>query len=282
VGLLSHLVLDFWNSYGVHPFWPLDVRWYYGDAIFILEPWLWLLLGVAATLNAQTDRGRLLLGATLAVLAGALAWFGMIPVGSLAALVVVGAALGVITLRWRPRRRSAVALALAALFVATMFGVRGRVREKVVASIAPASRSGIVDVVLSPQAANPLCWSALPIVKDEGAGEWVTTLGTATVLLSSACGSNRRAEVEWGDPVRQSLARLRELDRTNCPVHAWMQFGRAPELTERAIGDRRYGGATRENFSLMRIPQGEQASACPPHLTHWGMPRGDLLGPGTE
>jgi len=43
VALASHLVLDSWNSYGVHPFWPIDSRWYYGDAVFILEPWVWML-----------------------------------------------------------------------------------------------------------------------------------------------------------------------------------------------------------------------------------------------
>ena len=38
--LLSHELLDAGNSYGVHPFFPFDSRWYYGDAVFILEPWL--------------------------------------------------------------------------------------------------------------------------------------------------------------------------------------------------------------------------------------------------
>jgi hypothetical protein len=61
-----------------------------------------------------------------------------------------------------------------------------------------------------------------------------------------------------------------------------MQFGRAPDFDERAIGDLRYGGATRENFSLMLLPKGEQAAVCPPHLTHWGMPRADLLGRGSD
>lgn len=42
VGTLSHILLDFTNSYGVHPFWPLDDHWYYGDAVFIVEPWLWV------------------------------------------------------------------------------------------------------------------------------------------------------------------------------------------------------------------------------------------------
>ncbi len=40
VGTLSHLLLDYTNSYGIHPFWPFDNRWVYGDSIFIVEPWL--------------------------------------------------------------------------------------------------------------------------------------------------------------------------------------------------------------------------------------------------
>ncbi|WP_370466973.1 metal-dependent hydrolase, partial [Salmonella enterica] len=38
---LLHIALDFTNSYGVHPFWPFDNRWYYGDAVFIVEPLFW-------------------------------------------------------------------------------------------------------------------------------------------------------------------------------------------------------------------------------------------------
>jgi inner membrane protein len=282
LGLLSHLLLDSWNSYGVHPFWPLNVQWYYGDAIYILEPWLWLLLGVAATLNTQTDRGRLLLGAALVGLAGALAWLGMLPSSALAALAVVGTSLGVITRGWTPRRRSGLALALTALFVVAMFGVRQSLRGRVLASMTPASRGAVLDVVLSPQMGNPLCWTALTVVRDEPAGEYVMTRGTAAVVLPSACGSNQQRDLKWGDPVHRSLGRLRELDRTSCPVHAWMQFGRAPDFGERAIGDLRYGGAAHENFSWMPLPEGEQASVCPPHLTHWGLPRADLLGSGSE
>jgi inner membrane protein len=278
VSLLGHLVLDSWNSYGVHPFWPLDARWYYGDAIYILEPWLWLLLGVAATLNMRNDRGRMALGVTLATLAGALAWFGMIPVGALAALVAVAIGLAAITRSWTPRTRSGAALALTVLFVATMFGLRQGVRERVLTSIQAASRGEILDIVLSPRAANPLCWSALAIVKDEPTGEYVLVRGTATTILSSGCGPGRRAQVEWADPVHQSLATLRELNRRDCSVRAWMQFGRAPEIGERRIGDLRYGGATRENFSTMQLKLGDDASACPPNMTNWGMPRGDLLG----
>src|SRR4030095_2589138 len=38
---LLHIGMDFTNNYGVHPFWPLFDRWFYGDAVFIAEPLLW-------------------------------------------------------------------------------------------------------------------------------------------------------------------------------------------------------------------------------------------------
>jgi inner membrane protein len=41
---LSHILLDFTNSYGVRPFWPFSERWYSWDIVFIVEPTMWILL----------------------------------------------------------------------------------------------------------------------------------------------------------------------------------------------------------------------------------------------
>jgi inner membrane protein len=46
LALYSHLFLDFLNNYGVRVLAPLEWRWFYGDAVFIIDPWLWLVLGV--------------------------------------------------------------------------------------------------------------------------------------------------------------------------------------------------------------------------------------------
>lgn len=278
VSLLGHLVLDSWNSYGVHPFWPIDVRWYYGDAISIFEPWLWLLLGVAATLNTRNRGARVVLGAGLAALAGALAVFGMIPVGALLALAVGAAALAVVARAWPARTRAGVALALTALFVVAMFALRLTVNDRALASLAPASRGTVIDVVLGPKPANPLCWSALAITRDDAAGEYVMTRGTVAVLAPSGCGPGNHTGVRWDNPQRQSLAQLRELNAQDCSVRAWMQFGRAPDVSDTMISDLRFGGAARGNFSAMRLTPADHALACPPNMTHWGIPRADLLG----
>jgi inner membrane protein len=273
--LLSHLVLDSWNSYGVHPFYPFDVRWYYGDSIFIVEPWLWLFLGVAATANAHGKRSRIALGVLFAVASFMFAWVGMVPVVAMVSLTVAAAVIAWLVRRWTPRMRSGTALASVALFVMMMFGLKHVVRERVVGSIVHGV--DLVDVVLSPQAANPLCWTAIAITKDERADEYVLSRGLASLTSLVGCGMKTRQQVEWSESLTQSLTTLRALDRDDCRISAWLQFGRAPALSADAIGDYRYGGISRGNFTFMELTPRGAAPACPEHLTRWGKPRADLL-----
>ena len=50
VGVLSHLGLDALNPYGLRILAPFDWRWFYGDTLFIIDPWLWLMLGAGVGL----------------------------------------------------------------------------------------------------------------------------------------------------------------------------------------------------------------------------------------
>ena len=44
IGVWSHPLLDLLNTYGVRLLMPFSGRWFYGDALFIIDPWLWLTL----------------------------------------------------------------------------------------------------------------------------------------------------------------------------------------------------------------------------------------------
>jgi inner membrane protein len=46
IGVLSHVGLDWLNNYGVRLLTPFTWRWFYGDSVFIIDPWLWLVLGI--------------------------------------------------------------------------------------------------------------------------------------------------------------------------------------------------------------------------------------------
>ena len=56
VGVLTHPVLDWMNTYGMRWWLPFDGRWSYGDSLFIIDPWLWLLLGAAVALAWPRSR----------------------------------------------------------------------------------------------------------------------------------------------------------------------------------------------------------------------------------
>jgi inner membrane protein len=53
VGVISHVLMDLLNNYGVRLLAPLDWRWWYGDAVFIIDPWMWLTLGVGVWLGRR-------------------------------------------------------------------------------------------------------------------------------------------------------------------------------------------------------------------------------------
>ena len=44
IALLSHILLDWTNNYGVRPFFPFNPRWYAGSFVYIFDPVLFLIL----------------------------------------------------------------------------------------------------------------------------------------------------------------------------------------------------------------------------------------------
>lgn len=56
--ILTHPILDSLNTYGVRWLMPFSGRWFYGDALFIVDPWLWLALGLGLCLGRSRRRSR--------------------------------------------------------------------------------------------------------------------------------------------------------------------------------------------------------------------------------
>lgn len=55
-GMLSHQFLDFLNSYGIRLLKPFSDRWFYGDALYIVDPWMYLMLGAGVVLARRAGR----------------------------------------------------------------------------------------------------------------------------------------------------------------------------------------------------------------------------------
>jgi inner membrane protein len=59
IGILSHPLLDFLNTYGVRCLMPFSDRWFYGDALFIIDLLVWSSLGLGVWLSRRrAKRGR--------------------------------------------------------------------------------------------------------------------------------------------------------------------------------------------------------------------------------
>jgi inner membrane protein len=53
----THPLMDWTNNYGIRPLLPWNPQWFYGDLVFVVDPFLWLLFGGASFL--LTSRTRL-------------------------------------------------------------------------------------------------------------------------------------------------------------------------------------------------------------------------------
>ncbi|MXO85444.1 metal-dependent hydrolase [Altererythrobacter aurantiacus] len=74
IGCLTHPALDWLNVYGIRLLEPFSSRWFYGDILFIIDVWLWALLGFATWFSLRREKrggewrrpARLALSAALA------------------------------------------------------------------------------------------------------------------------------------------------------------------------------------------------------------------------
>lgn len=51
IGIFTHVFLDYLNTYGIRLLSPVSQRWFYGDTAFIVDVWLWLMLGLGVWLT---------------------------------------------------------------------------------------------------------------------------------------------------------------------------------------------------------------------------------------
>ena len=68
----THPLLDWTNNYGIRLLLPWSPRWSYGDLVFIIDPYLWLILGGAAFLLTARTKARERWGGKIALAAFAL------------------------------------------------------------------------------------------------------------------------------------------------------------------------------------------------------------------
>jgi inner membrane protein len=159
LGVWTHSPLDWINNYGMRWFLPFDGGWSYGDAIFILDPWIWLLLGGSAFLLRPRTRSAAWGWGVLAFALSALVLLAP-PVPSLARLLWGVGVIAVLWLDRRPRpsdspRVPRFALGIALVYILGMVALDSPQRRAVVAA-AQAEGWTPESVMVAPVPANPM------------------------------------------------------------------------------------------------------------------------------
>jgi inner membrane protein len=295
VATLSHLVLDWTNSYGVHPFWPFDSRWFYGDAVFIVEPWFWVVTIPTLVSAYRSGAARVLL--SLAFTAGlALAWFVPLVSAGAAAMLTLGAVIAVLTVRaLQPSARPIASLgAWTAVTFAMVAGssIARSTTTRAMQKVAP--DAALLDMVVTPLPANPLCSTVVTVerIGDRYTVQMARVSAAPGLVDPARCAvmgnggptftaSTRRssAAVQWDRQSGASITELAELRSSSCAVASALQFLRVPAwralgATQVQIGDARFSGAVPGSLSL-RAPR--TSSDCSIPAVPWTPPRADLL-----
>ncbi len=306
VGTLSHLLLDYTNSYGVHPFWPFDNRWYFGDAVFIVEPWLMVVAIPPLLWGPRRLFGRVLL---LLALAGilALCWLAGEVATPVAVAVTTAAACWLLAQRalpaeWRPWSGLLAWVAVTTVFFVASAQARAAVRGTV-------SDGSLRDVVLTPAAADPRCFAALVVtattteyrVRTATVSPWRRLHG-AVACAADRRGGERNAlgalprvsrvmpsgsarpapeAVVWGETWSVSRAEFARLAATRCDFAAALRFMRTPAWAMVPDGalrlvDARFG--TGGGFAEVEVaPSSAGCATTGKWIPPWVPPRQDLL-----
>jgi inner membrane protein len=223
----SHPLLDWTNSYGVRPLLPWDGRWIYGDLLFVVDPWVWLVLGGACFLLTATTRvravawGLLALALTLLFFRVALASDSNVPA---AALFIWPAALVAFFVMYRKRlgarlgaRVAVTAFALLLAYVGALSLLHARA-SKAAVRLADNLAVRLADDLAAPSAGRVLRVAATPVLADP----------TTWRCLADAERSTFRYDLKLGDAVVEDL-------RSVAAIHK--PAGADAEVVARAASD---------------------------------------------
>jgi inner membrane protein len=168
----SHPLMDWTNNYGVRFLLPWNPRWFYGDFVFVIDPFIWIVLGGAAFLLTSKTKRQLVIWGIIAVLTSCLVLIGpsgpaLLPNAIVVRLLWLVALAVVIILYHLVVIRSAGAkIAIASLCIVVTY-CAGLAAAHVVAlrraeldarNIASQHNENVLRVAAMPMVANPVGW----------------------------------------------------------------------------------------------------------------------------
>ena len=154
LSILTHPALDWLNNYGMRWLMPFRGTWFYGDSVYIMDPWLWLILGCGWLAGRQPTRW--LIGGWV-FFAAAIGWVVARRNTQYLLIVAIVAAVLLAALLWRSKRSFAtVALIIATLYIGARLSIHAATAMAVRRELPDARR-----VMAAPHPIDPTRWDVV-------------------------------------------------------------------------------------------------------------------------
>jgi len=264
IAAATHPLMDWTNNYGVRPLLPWSGKWFYGDLVFIIDPYIWLVLGGAAFLLTSSRRLKIIGWSVLGIASTLLILLGPAQRGLTTTVVFVVRVIWILGLlafilaRWFNLQRRLKSIAFAALaFVVCYWGALALMHHAAYQNaftradqLAAENAEHLIRVVAMPTAANPLRWQS---VAETDQAIYRFFVGVAAQPSTSP----ERFEKPSG--LSEQLVSAASLDPRAQVLLGFARFPLAQVESENCIGqtlvqfaDLRYTepGGSRGNFSL--------------------------------
>jgi len=175
IAAATHPVMDWTNNYGVRPLLPWNGRWFYGDLVFIVDPYLWLVLGGAMFLLTSSSKSKTVAWAAFATLVTALMMLASRnrDAGAAMKTAVIIWIVGMVVLaslramNWQKRLGRATAVA-ALLFALSYWGALAWMHHNaykdtvaVANQLAAARGERLIKAAAMPMLATPFTWQCV-------------------------------------------------------------------------------------------------------------------------
>ncbi len=176
IAAATHPLMDWTNNYGVRPLLPWSGKWFYGDLVFIIDPYIWLVLGGAVFLLTSNRRLKVIGWSVLGIASTLLILLGPAQRGLTSTVVLVVRAIWILGLlafilarSFNLPRRLRKSIAFAALaFVVCYWGALALMHHAAyenaftrAGQLAAEHGEHLVRVAAMPTAANPLRWQSV-------------------------------------------------------------------------------------------------------------------------
>ena len=293
LGLFTHILLDSINQYGVHPLWPFNNGWLFGDLVFILEPWAWVTFSLF--LWSVTERKSLrIFYLSLCALGFLLAFLtGTVPLPMCIFLGLWGVIL-ILVFRFSSTQTKAwLHLLSVSLMLGSFWICRNKIRSLATDELRLGSKNSLIhDIILSPLPINPFCWSLLTVEKENDVLKIQRALAAPfpQILGLKACEHLRffgihqkttasQAHFFWERTEKVSLLELRKLEDEFCDVKEFLKFARAPYFWKEDgkvfVSDLRFERSGKRGFATIEVSS--LKPPCPDSKAPWLSPIQPLL-----